>query len=154
RLRPLDRRQRFYIARDRGAIPGRQLRRVAHDRAHRTADGIAVGQIAGLEDARDIALRIIADAGRRDVGDPAAAALRIRAAGKSLACDDAAEHVARTVAFGAMARTVDEIGASVPLRRSARVRLERPAIEKQKFPTAQEPAYPKLRGEIVVARLA
>ena len=39
-------------------------------------------------------------------------------AGNALACDDAVEKIARAVAFGAMAKTVDETGAAIPLRRA------------------------------------
>ena len=55
----------------------------------------------------------------RDVRHPALA-FRIGPAGEALRRDDAAEKIARAVALGAMAETVDEIGAAIPLRRTRR----------------------------------
>src|SRR6516162_3694180 len=49
RLASLDRRKRLYIARDRGTLFGRKLGSVAHDRSHRPGYGIAIRQLAGLQ---------------------------------------------------------------------------------------------------------
>src|SRR5947209_456117 len=80
-LAPLDRRQRFEVGGDGAAIFGRELRNVPHHRRHGAADRIAVGQVAGFEDVLDVALRVIADSHRGDVGHPALAAFRIGTAG-------------------------------------------------------------------------
>src|SRR5262249_19960466 len=69
-LRPFDRRQRFEVERDRGTIYRRKLRRIAHHVPHEATDRIAVGHVSGLENALDVALRIVADSFRRDVWDP------------------------------------------------------------------------------------
>src|SRR5215467_9925471 len=90
-LRPFDRRQRFEVERDRGTIYSRKLRRIAHYGRHQATHRIAVGHVSGLEDAFDVALRIVADSCWRNVGDGAVAAFRIGTAGKALTCDDAAE---------------------------------------------------------------
>src|SRR6266849_926775 len=119
-FRSFDRRKRFYIGRHGGAIFGRKLGSVAHDRSHGTADGIAVRQLAGLEDAPDVLLGIIADSGLGNIGNLAVAAFRVGAAGEALACNDSAEAIARAVALRAMARAVDEIGAAIPLLRFGR----------------------------------
>src|SRR5262249_61526275 len=116
-FRPLDRRQRFEVGRDRCAILGGEFGDLAHHGGHRSADGIAVGHVPSLENALDIALRVIADSGRRDVGNPAIAAFRIRTAGEALAGDDAAETVARTVALRAMAWAVHQMWAASHLCR-------------------------------------
>ena len=89
----------------------------------------------------------------RDVGDEALA-VRRRPAGEALALDDGAKRVARAVAFGAMARTVDQIGASVPLRRLRRVRHERAAVEIQKLPQADQPANVERKADLVAVRAA
>src|SRR5438128_12601347 len=116
-LRPFDQRQRFDVERDRGAIVRRKFRRIGDHCRHRATDRIAVGHVAALEDSFDVALGIIADSCWRDIGDGAVAAFRIGTAGKALACDDAAEGVARAVALRAMARAADQISAPIPLGR-------------------------------------
>src|SRR5262249_56084387 len=97
-----DRRQRFEVSPDRRAILVREFRDPAPHGGHRSADGIAVGHVSGFENALDVAPRVIADSGRRDVGNPTIAAFRIRTAGEALADDDAAEGVAGAMAIGAM----------------------------------------------------
>src|ERR1700727_1307428 len=87
----------------------------------------------------------------RDVGDEALA-VRRRPAGKALALDDGAKRVARAVAFGAMARTVDQISASVPLRRLRRVRHERAAMEVQKLPQSDQPRNVERKPDLVAVR--
>src|SRR5262249_61756423 len=95
---------------------------------------------SGLEDAFDVALGVVADSCRRDIGHGAVAAFRIGTAGEALAFDDAAEAVARAVALRAMARTVDKICAAIPLRRFGRVGREPLAVEKKKFPASEHGA--------------
>ena len=79
---------------------------------------------------------------------------RIGTAGKALACNDAAEKIARAVAFGAMAETVDEIGAAIPLRRARLVGNEQPAVEEQQFPDADIAADVERERQVVIAHLA
>src|SRR5215470_12581195 len=110
-LRPFDRRQRFEVERDRATIYCRKLRRTAHHGRHQATHRIAVGHVSTLEDAFDVALRIVAYTRWRDIGDGAVAAFRIGTAGKALAFDDAAERIGRAVALRAMARAVDQISA-------------------------------------------
>src|SRR5262245_35927845 len=133
-LRAFDRRQRFEVERDRAAVLCRQFRRIGGRRRHCARARVAGGQIAGLEDALDVPLRVVAYTCRRDVGDPAVAAFRVGPAGKALARDDAAEAIAGAVALRAMARTVDEISAAIPRRRLGRVGLEMLPVEKREFP--------------------
>jgi hypothetical protein len=114
-LRSLDRRQRFDIVRDRGAIPGRELRRIADDRGHRATDRIAVRHVAGFKDTLDVPFRVITNSSGRNVGNPTVAAFLIRTAGEALA-DDGPEKIAGTVTLRAVAWTVDEISTAVPLR--------------------------------------
>src|SRR5262249_17401366 len=102
----------------------------------------------------DIALRVIADSGRRDVGNPAIAAFRIRTAGEALAGDDAAETVARTVALRAMAWAVHQIGAGIHLCRLGGIGMELPAVEKKEFPAPEQAADLEIERQVVVARLA
>src|SRR6266436_1432515 len=133
-LRPLHRRQRFDVKRDRGTIVRRKFRRIGHHGRHQATDRIAVGHVPALEDSFDVALGVVADSCWRDIGDGAVAAFRIGTAGKALACDDAAEEIARAVALRAMARAVDQISAAIPLRWLERVGLELLTVEKKKFP--------------------
>src|SRR5262252_10553688 len=153
-LRPFYRWQRFEVERDRGTILRRKLRRIAHHVPHEATDRIAVGHVSGLENALDVALRIVADSFRRDVWDPTVAAFRIGAAGKALALDDAAEEVARAVALRAMARAVDQISAAIPRRRFGGVGLELLAVEEKKFPASEHRAELEIERQVVVARLA
>src|SRR5262249_48854710 len=153
-LRAFDRRQRFEVERDRAAVLRRQFRRIGDHRRHRATDRIAVGQISGLKDAFDVALRVVAYTCRRDVGDPAVAAFRIGPAGKALARDDAAEAIAGAVALRAMARTVDEISAAIPRCWLGRVGLELLPVEKKKFPASEHAADLEMERQVVVARLA
>src|SRR5262249_49731591 len=139
-LRSFDRRQRFEVERDRGTIYRRKLRRIGHHGRHQATHRIAVGHVSGLEDALDVALRVVADTCRRDVGGGALAAFRIGTAGKALTCDDAAEGVARAVALRAMARAIDQISAAIPRRRLERVGLELLTVEKKKFPASEHRA--------------
>src|SRR4051794_28477930 len=53
-----------------------------------------------------------------------------------------------------MAETVDEIGAAIPLRRAARVRHERLAVQKQKFPSAERAADVERKRHVMAGRLA
>src|SRR5258707_1281260 len=115
-FRSFDRRQRFDIVRDRGAILGRELRRIADDRGHRATDRIAVRHVAGFEDTLDVPFRVTTDPRRRNVGNPTVAAFLIRTAGEALACNDGAEKIAGTVTLRAVAWAFDEIGTAVPLR--------------------------------------
>ncbi len=62
--------------------------------------------------------------GLGDVGNPPLP-LGIGTAGESLTGFDAADEIARRMAFDAMARTIHEIGAPVPLSRFGWIRLER-----------------------------
>src|SRR5262249_57094624 len=95
---------------------------------------------SGLEDALDVALRVIADTSRRDIGNPAVAAFGIGAAGKALPRDNGAEKVAGTVALRAMPRAAHQVGAAIPLFRFGGIRLERLAVEKKKFSAAGQAA--------------
>src|SRR3984885_10288587 len=156
--RSLARWQRGDVGRDRLTVGGGELRGVADDFGHAAAR-IITGRIHAVgEEARDIFLRpggVVASpmlqASWRDVGDEALA-VRRRPAGKALALDDGAKRVARAVAFGAMARTVDQISASVPLRRLRRVRHERAAMEVQKLPQADQPANVERKPDLVAVR--
>jgi len=123
-LRSFDRGKGFYIGRHGSAILGQKLGSVAHDCSHGTADGIAVRQLAGLEDAPDVLLGIITYSGLGNIGNLAVAPFRVGAAGEAPACNDPAQAIARAVALRTMARTVDEIGAAIPLLRSGRIGLE------------------------------
>src|SRR5262245_19399432 len=133
RLGAFDRRQRLDVGRDRLAVGFGQALRRAHHFGHRSADRIAGGRGAGGENLDDVGLGIIADALGRDVRDPVVAHGG-GAAGEALALDDAAEEVARAVAFGAVAGAVDQIGAAIPGGGFARVGLERRGVEEQQFP--------------------
>ena len=82
-LRALDGRERFDVERDRGAVSSGESFDVLPTGGHRSADRIAVGHVAGLENALDVPLRVIADAGLRDVGDPTVTAFRVGAAGEA-----------------------------------------------------------------------
>src|SRR6516164_9697829 len=111
RLWSLDRRQRFHIFADRGAVGWLELQHILDHRDHRAAGAVAVG--------RDTILQVVGDVFRAPVAKPLlrhvrhpALAFRIGAARKALARDDAAEEIARAVALGAMAKAVDEIGAA------------------------------------------
>ena len=139
-FRPLDRRQRFEVSRDRAEVFGRELWSLAHHGRHWSADAIAVGHVSGFENALDVALRVVADFGRRDVGDPPVAAFRIRTAGEALARNDGAETVAGTVALGTMTRAVDQIGAAIYLRRLRGIGLELSAVKIKEFPASQQAA--------------
>src|SRR5262249_39220490 len=97
---------------------------------------IAVGHVAGLEHALDVALGVVADTRLVDVGDPTVAAFRIGTACEALAGDDRAEKIAGAVAFSAMPGPVDHVSAAVPLRGFGRIGLELLAVEEQEFPTA------------------
>ena len=153
-FRPLDRRQRFEVSRDRAEIFGREFGRLAHHGGHRSADGIAVGHVSGFENALDVALRVVADSGRRDVGNPPVAAFRIRTAGEALARNDGAETVAGTVALGTMTRAVDQIGTAIYLRRLRWIGLELPAVKIKEFPASQQAADLEIERQLMVARLA
>ena len=63
-------------------------------------------------------------------------AFLIRATGETLACNDGAEQIARTVALRAVSRPVDEIGAAIPLRGFRRIGLERLTIKEKELPAA------------------
>src|SRR5207248_98666 len=119
-----------------------------------SAYGIAIGHLSGFENALDVALRVIADSGRRDVGNPSVPAFRIRTAGEPLADDDAAEGVAGAVALGAVTGAVDQIGATIFLRRFGGIRLELPAVEIKEFPASEQAADFEIERQVVVARLA
>src|SRR5262249_61458596 len=54
-----------------------------------------MGQVSGLKNLLDVALRVIADSCRRNVGNRPLAAFRIGTAGEALAGDDRAESIAR-----------------------------------------------------------
>src|SRR5262249_57844913 len=136
-FRPLDRRQRFDVERDRGTILRRKFRRIAHHGRHQATHRIAVRHISGLEDALDIPLRVVADSFRRDVWDPTVAAFRIGTAGKTLTCDDAAEEVARAVALRAIAPAIAPISGAIPRRRLERVGLKLLTVEQKKFPASE-----------------
>ena len=99
-----------------------QLRGVADHAHHRSAGGIAIGRLPGLEEIGDVLGAPVAEPLLRDVRHPALA-FRVRPPGETLRRDDAAEKIARAVALGAMAETSDEIGAAIPLRRTRRIRL-------------------------------
>ena len=135
-LRPIYRRQGFDIGRDGGAVLGAELRSIAHHLHHRAADAVAVRQVAGLQHGRDILLRPVADPLLRDVGHPSIA-FEIRPARETLPEFDAAQKIARAVAFGAMRGPVHQISAPIPLRGFCRVGPERRAIEIQQFPNAE-----------------
>src|SRR3984893_10611735 len=111
--RSLDRRQRFEICRDCGAILGRQLRGVLDDARHRAAGAIVIGGRAGFEEIGDVLLAPFGKPFLRDVRHPALA-FRIWPAGEALPGDNAAEEISGTVALGAMAEAVDQIGAAIP----------------------------------------
>src|SRR5262249_22147920 len=106
------------------------------------------------ENALDVALRVITDSGRRDVGNPTIPAFRIRTAGEPLADDDAAEGIAGAMALGAMTGAVDQIGAAIFLRRFGGIRLELAAIEKKEFPASEQATDLEIEWQVVVARLA
>src|SRR5262249_53117541 len=120
-LRPFYRWQRFEVERDRGTILRRKLRRIAHHVPHQATDRIAVGHVSGLENALDVALRIVADSFRRDVWDPTVAAFRIGSAGKALAFDYAAEEIARPVPRRTMHRAGCPLAAAIREPRSGGV---------------------------------
>src|ERR1051326_7980195 len=71
RLRPVHRRERFDVGGNGGAIFCRKLRGVAHPLAHRSADRVSVHGLPRLEQIGDVLLRPVAEALRRDVGNPA-----------------------------------------------------------------------------------
>src|SRR4051794_33550493 len=68
--RTVNRRQRFEKGRHRGAIRIAQLRRVLDDTRHRSARGVALRSLAGLEEPGDILFAPAAEALLRDVGHP------------------------------------------------------------------------------------
>ncbi len=69
-----------------------------------------------------------------------ALALGIRPAAEALRRDDAAERIARRMAFRAMAGPLNEIGPAVPFRTLAGHRLLQLPIEMEQFPTAKAAA--------------
>src|SRR4029077_15543302 len=91
---------------------------------------------------------------RRDVGNPAVAAFRLRTTGEALARDDGGEAVAGTGALGAMTWAVDQIGATLPPRRFGGIGLECTAVEIEEFPAAEQAADLEIKRQVVVVRLA
>src|SRR5205085_12500699 len=86
----------------------------------------------------------------RNVGHPALA-FRIGPAGETLRGDDAAERIARAVTFGAMAKTVDKIGAAIPGGRMRGIGDKRFAVEEQQLPHADRGADVEWKRQIVIA---
>src|SRR5205823_5428069 len=65
-----------------------------------------------------------------------------------------AEEIARAVTFRAMPGSIDEVGASIPLRALRGVRFEHASIEEKKFPGAQDAAETENRRQIMRTRFA
>ena len=151
--RSVDRRQRLDVVGDRGAIFRRELRGVLDHAHHRSAGAVAIGHLAGLEKIADVLCAPVRKSLLGDVGHPALA-FRIGPARKSLRGDDAAEEIPRAVAFRAMAKTVHEIGAAIPLRRMRGIGAERLAVHEQEFPHADIAADVERKRHVVVARFA
>src|ERR1041384_1695933 len=106
RLGSLDRGQRADVGRERLAVGRAELLKAADDLGHLAAEAVAVRRLTGLEQLDEILLRI-GQALLRDVGHEAVGiAARIGSAGEALARDDAAQDIARRMAFGAMGRAV------------------------------------------------
>src|SRR5262249_57360436 len=91
---------------------------------------------------------------RRNVGTHPLAAFRIGTADEALAGDDRAESIARAVTLGAMAWSIDEIRAAIPLVRLGGIGLEPLPVEKKEFPAAEHAADLEIERQVVLARLA
>src|SRR5262249_6371182 len=126
---------------------------ISYHARHRAAGIVAIGQLPGLEEIGDVLLAPVADALLRYVGYPALA-FRIGATREALSRDDAAEKIARAVTLRAMAKTVDEIGAAIPLRAAAAVRHERTVIDEQQLPNPDIAADVERKSHVVIAHLA
>ena len=81
-------------------------------------------------------------------------AFRVGPTSETLRRNDAAQRIARAVALRAVAGTVHQIGTAIPLSGLRRIRLERLAIKKQKFPTAHQTADVERKRQIVIAHVA
>jgi len=73
---------------------------------------------------------------------------------RALCSDDAAQKIARAVAFGAMAKTVDEIGAAIPRRGARLVWHEQTVVERTALPDADIAADVEGERQIVIAHPA
>ena len=114
---------------------GRVLARQGDFFRHRAGRG-AEAVMAGAEEGDDVIHRPGAEAAPLVVGDVGGEPTLQRIALQGAAVLVAAKEVLRRVAHAAMLEPLDQIGASVPLRRLCRVRLKTSLREKQPVPDA------------------
>src|SRR5262249_61174448 len=119
---------------------------------HRPRRQPPFGQVSGLKIRFDAALRVTADSRRRNVGNRPLAAFRIGTADEALAGDDRAESIARAVTLGAMAWSIDEIRAAIPLVRLGGIGLEPLPVERKEFPAAEHAADLEIERQVGPAR--
>src|SRR4029077_4063468 len=132
-------RELFNVSRHGLAIRRAQLRRVSHNLNHGAADKIGIRCHAGRECVGDVLHRPSFQFLLGNVGRPPLA-VGTGASRKPLSGFDSPQDISWRMTLSAVPWSIDQIGATIPLRRLRRIGLKWLAVKKQPLPAAKRAA--------------